>query len=101
MYLERNRITHTANMAEVGLNDRWFFELQGIEHRPQAVITHICHTSTAEIVPAAEYHISIVGMIGAAGFRPQPQIPIQTAGNGRSIGGHGTVLRPYRAVCPV
>ena len=61
-------------------------QFQRTEHRPQTVVPHVRHRAAAEIVPAAEHHVRVVGMVRALGLGSQPEIPIEALRDGRRIG---------------
>ena len=76
-------------------------EVERAEDRPETVMPHVGHGAAAEIVPAAEQHVGVVGMIRALALRAQPEVPIEAFGNRRRVGGEGGILRPHRAVGPI
>src|SRR4030042_1255450 len=88
-------------MVKTRFYDRWFLQFQGFKHRPQTVMPHIGHGASSKVIPAPENHIGVLGMIRTVGFRPQPQVPVKSPGNSRSIGRKGGILRPYRTDRPV
>ncbi len=77
------------------------FQVEELENRPEAVMTHVGDRPAAELIPAAEIGVSVVGVIRAIQRRAEPEGPVETRGDGRRVGRQGRELGPHGPHRPV
>src|SRR5580693_802516 len=64
-------------------------------------MTHVGDRSGAELIPAAEIGVSVVGVIRAIERRAEPEVPVETRGNRWFVLGQSWELRPHGSHRPV
>src|SRR5262249_55540135 len=72
-----------------------------LEERPEAVMAHVGEGAAAELVPAAEIGVGVVGVVRAVPRRAEPQVPIEAGGHGRRALGPGGDWGHIRRIGPV
>src|SRR5437870_8455151 len=76
-------------------------QVEKLENWPETIMPHICQRATAEFIPAAEYGMRVVGMIGPVQRGSEPQLPVEAFRDGRRLRRNCRVLRPHGPVRPV
>src|SRR5205807_2622499 len=79
-------VRYRAGMARRRLDADRRVQIEELENRPEAVVAHIGDRTAAEFVPAAEVRMGVVRMVRAVQRRTEPQVPVETRGNGRPLG---------------
>ena len=80
-YTVRRRIFHSYHMTAMWLYDGGGGKFNAL-NTVQTIMSHICHRPTTKVIPSAEYHISVIGMIGAIRPGPSHRSQLSPAGTG-------------------
>src|SRR4051812_24140217 len=88
-------------MARCGFDADGSSEVEELKERPETVMAHIGNGAAAEIVPAAEIGVSVVGMVRTIQGGAEPELPIKAGGDGRGFGGEQGELGPHGTHGPI
>lgn len=82
----------------VGFDGSGMAELEGAEDCVEAVTAHVAEGTGPEIQPPAPYQRQIGRMIWSILCRSEPQVPVESFGDGRRLFGPVDTLGPDWAV---